>query len=227
MSRPAVHPGTITVFTDVACIWSTVALHRFYEARRAAGLDDELAVDHQLFLLEDVNESATDMSLVEGEKPVAGALVEELGFKPWQRHPGEWPVTSFLANEAVHAVKAHGFHAAEQLDMALRLAFFRDSRCISMLHEVLDIASECAAVDVARLRTALETGQARGPMVRTYRECRDSVQVSPHFFLADGSDAPNPGVQLHEVGESGAGFLVVDSDDPTAYAELVRRAAAA
>jgi hypothetical protein len=31
--------------------------------------------------------------------------------------------------------------------MALRLAFFRDSRCISMLHEVVDVASGRDRVD--------------------------------------------------------------------------------
>ncbi len=41
--------------------------------------------------------------------------------------------------------------AAEQLDMALRLAFFRDSRCISLHHEILDIASGCDRVDTDAL----------------------------------------------------------------------------
>jgi hypothetical protein len=61
-------------------------------------------------------------------------------------------------------------------------------------------------------------------MMRTYLASRDSLQGSPHFFLADGSDTHNPGIAIHQVGEPGAGFLVVDSDDPTVYDELVRRA---
>jgi predicted DsbA family dithiol-disulfide isomerase len=222
---PRVPPGTVTVFTDVMCGWSTIALHRFYEARSAAGLDDRLRVDHQLFLLEDVNQMALNTLMIEGEKPVVGALAEELEFKPWQRHPSEWPVTSLPANEAVHAAKAQSAAAAEELDMALRLAFWRDSRCISMLHEIIDVAAGCDRVDVDELREALETGRARGPMMRTYREFADTVQGSPHFFLADGTDEHNPGIEMHQVGEPGAGFLVVDSDDPSAYDALVRRAA--
>jgi len=136
-------------------------------------------------------------------------------------------VTSLLANEAVHAAKEQSSTAAEQLDLALRLAFWRDSRCISMLHEVLDVASGCDQVDVDRLREALDDGRARGPMMKTYRARRDEVQGSPHFFLPDGSDVHNPGIEMHQVGETGAGFLVVDSDDPTAYDELVQRVAVA
>jgi hypothetical protein len=39
------------------------------------------------------------------------------------------------------------------------------------------------------------------------------------------SDVHNPGIAMHQVGEPGAGFLVVDADDPGVYEELVRRAA--
>ncbi len=61
--------------------------------------------------------------------------------------------------------------------------------------------------------------------MRTYLASRDAVQGSPHFFLADGSHTHNPGIAIHQVGEPGAGFLVLDFDDPTVYDELVRRAA--
>lgn len=63
-------------------------------------------------------------------------------------------------------------------------------------------------------------------MMGSYLDHRDAVQGSPHFLLADGSSVHNPGVEIHQEGETGAGFLVVDSDDPTAHDDLVRRAAA-
>src|SRR4051812_11237973 len=117
-----VHPGTVVVFTDVVCGWATIALHRFYEARRGAGLDDALRVDHQLFLLEDVNRFPIPKRLLDSEIPVIGALAPEFGWKPWRREPSEWPMTSLLANEAVHAAKRQSLRAAEELDMALRHA---------------------------------------------------------------------------------------------------------
>ncbi|RBY90926.1 DsbA family protein [Blastococcus sp. TF02A-26] len=219
-----VAPGTVAVYTDVVCAWSTVALHRFYTARSRLGLDDAVRVDHRLFLLEDVNSFAIPMRMLNAELPVVGQLEPDLGITPWQGQPSDWPVTVLLANEAVHAAKAQSPAAAEQLDMALRLAFFRDSRCISMLHEVVDVARGCDAVDADALAAALDDGRARGPMMADYRAHAGEVQGSPHFFLADGSDVHNPGTEQHS---SDAGYPVVDADDPSVYEELVRRAAGA
>jgi predicted DsbA family dithiol-disulfide isomerase len=225
VSRIEVPDGTVVVYTDVMCGWSTVALHRFYRARHEAGLDDRLEVDLRLFLLEDVNQTPLTSSIIEPEKPVVGPLEPELDIKPWQGDLSAWPVTSLPTNEAVHAARAQSPAAAEQLDMALRLAFWRDSRCVSMRHEILAIADGCDAVDTDDLRAALDDGRARGPMMAQYLRDQDVVQGSPHFFLSDGSDQHNPGISFHQQGTTGAGFPVLDGDDPKAYDELVRRAA--
>lgn len=225
MDRPAVAPGTLVVFTDIACGWSTVALHRLYRARDAAGLADRLTVDLQLFLLEDINVTALSMKAIEAEKPVVGALAPELELKAWQGDPSEFPVTSLLANEAVHAAKRQSPRAAEEVDMALRLAFWRDSRCISMRHEILRVAAGCDEVDVDELRGVIDSGQARQSMMDTYLRYRELVQGSPHCFLADGSDVHNPGIKFHQVGKTAAGLIVVDCDEPSVYDDLVRQAA--
>ena len=93
------------------------------------------------------------------------------------------------------------------------------------LSERLEVSARTLRRDVDRLRDALDSGQARGAMMRTYLAARDDVQGSPHFFFANGSDVHNPGVRMRQVGSTGAGFLVVDADDPGVYDELVRRAA--
>jgi predicted DsbA family dithiol-disulfide isomerase len=219
-----VSPGTVVVYTDVICAWSTVALHRFYTARSRLGLDSAVRVDHRLFLLEDVNSFAIPMRMLNAELPVVGPLEPDLGITPWQGQPSDWPVTVLLADEAVHAAKAQSPAAAEQLDMALRLAFFRDSRCISMLHEIVDVARGCDAVDADAIAAALDDGRARGPMMADYRAHAGEVEGSPHFFLADGSDVHDPGIEQHS---TDAGYPVVDADDPGAYEDLVRRAAGA
>ncbi len=59
-------------------------------------------------------------------------------------------------------------------------------------------------------------------MMADYRAHADEVQGSPHFFLADGSDVHNPGIELHW---ADAGYPVVDADDPDVYEDLLRRAA--
>ncbi|MFV2115954.1 DsbA family protein [Micromonospora sp. LOL_025] len=226
MARPEVAPGTIVIYTDVACGWSTIAIVRLLRARAEAGLDDRVHLDHRLFLLEDLNRFPIPKRYLEAEVPVLGALEPDLKFKPWQADPATWPVTTLLPNEAVHAAKEQSPAAAEDLDLALRMAFFRDSRCISLRHEILDIADGCPSLDTSRLADALDTGRARDAMMRDYQRHRDDVQGSPHLFFADGHQVHNPGITMHWVGEPGAGFPVVDADDPAVFADLVARAAA-
>jgi predicted DsbA family dithiol-disulfide isomerase len=215
--------GTIVAYTDIACAWSTVAIVRLLRARDELGADVRL--DHRLFLLEDVNRFPIPKRFLDSEIPVVGALEPNLGWALWQHDPADWPVTTLPANEAVHAAKEQSPQAAEELDLALRMALFRDSRCIALHHEILDVASECEHIDAAALGEALDDGRARAAMMHDYRANRDSVQGSPHLFFPDGTGVHNPGIELHWVGEQGSGFPVVDRDDPDVFAELVKRAA--
>ncbi|WP_280293978.1 DsbA family oxidoreductase [Nocardia abscessus] len=219
-----VAPGTIVVYTDVACGWSTIALDRFYRRRRELEAEEQLRVDLRLFALEDVNRFPIPKRFLDAEIPVIGALTPDFGWKPWQSDASTWPNSTLPANEAVHAAKQQSWQAAEELDMAIRRAFFCDSRPIDLLHELVAIAGDCPNVDEERLNSALETGTARAAMMRDYRSHRGRVQGSPHFFLADGSDIHNPGIGLHWVGEPGAGFPVIDSDDPEAISRLIDHA---
>ncbi len=83
-----VAPGTVVVYTDVVCAWSTVALQRFDAARSRLGPDHRVRVDHRLYLLEDVNRFAIPMRMLQAEIPVVGPLEPDLGIAPWQGHPG-------------------------------------------------------------------------------------------------------------------------------------------
>ncbi len=62
-----VAPGTVAVYTDVVCAWSTVALQRFYAARSRLDLDERVRVDHRLYPLEDVNSFAIPMRMLQAE----------------------------------------------------------------------------------------------------------------------------------------------------------------
>ncbi len=215
--------GTVVVYSDVVCAWATVALHRLYQARSRLGLDDRLHVQHRLYSLEDVNRFAIPERMLDAEIPVVGQLAPEIGMKPWQADRSEWPVTSLPANEAVRAAAAQSPGAAEELDMALRLAFFRDSRCISLVHEIVDVARGCERVDADAIAAALDDGRARGPMMADYRAHSEEIQGSPQFFLPTGDTVHNPGIELHW--QEDAGYPVVDSDDPSAIDDLLARVA--
>ena len=54
---PDVTPGTIALYSDLACPWSHLAVHRLHEARRRLGVD--VAIDHRPFPLELVNVRCT------------------------------------------------------------------------------------------------------------------------------------------------------------------------
>jgi hypothetical protein len=159
-----------------------------------------------------VNGRATPKPTLDAEIPVASRLVNRV-FRSWSGALHEWPVTTLLALEAVRAAG----EKAEDLDRALRRAFFHDSRCISLRSVVLDVANGVGA-DV---EAALDDGRCRRAVIDDLALARSSsVKGSPHAFLPDGSDVHNPGIELHW----DAGKPVIDGDDPKVWDELVIRA---
>lgn len=218
--------GSIVIWSDIACPWATLAVHRLRTTRARLGLDRRVVLDHRAFPLELMNGRCTPRKVLAAEVPVVGRLAPEFGWQVWQAPESEWPVTTLPALEAVQAAKEQSRAAAEDLDHALRHAFFAESRCISMRPVVLDVAGTVPSVDADALAKALDDGRARHHLVDQWLEARDgSVKGSPHLFLPDGSDEPNPGITMHWEGEHGQGFPVVDGDDPSVYERLLERAA--
>jgi len=217
-------PGTIVIWSDLACPWATLAVHRLRTTRTRMGLDDRVVLDHRAFPLELVNGRCTPRKVLAAEVPVVGRLGPEFGWKVWQAPESEWPVTTLPALEAVQAAKEQGLRASEDLDHALRRALFADSRCISMRHVVLDVAKSVASIDLDALTKALDDGRARHQVIDQWHEAVDGPVIgSPHLFLPDGTDEPNPGIAMHWEGEHGTGFPVVDRDDASIYERLLER----
>lgn len=220
---PWVAPGTVAVFSDVGCPFATLALHRFRTARERLGATDRVRLDLHSFLLEDVNREPTPKQRLTAEVEMLADLAPEVGWRAWEGSAGTWPVSMLLPNEAVQAAKQQSPLAAEELDWALRMAFFRDCRCITMRDVVEDVASGCPHVDVPRLMRELDDGTWRGAMWEDHRSHRGMVQASPHFFAADGWDVVNPGMELGSPGDDGV--PPVRSDDPAIFETIVASAA--
>ncbi len=226
-----VEPGTVVVFGDIACPWSHLCVHGLRQARRRLGLygvvdPNSVVLDLRSFPLELFNERPTPKRTLDAEIPVVGALDPSAGWRMWQRPDFEYPVTTLLALEAVQAAKAQGLRASEELGRALRYAFFAESRTISLLPVILDVAKGCRAVDVDELAKALEDGRGRSAVLDQKETAeRIGVKGSPHVYLPDGLDVANPGVEKHWEGEEGEGFPVIDRYDPSVYDDLIRRAA--
>ena len=221
-----VAPGTVVLFSDIGCPWAHVAVSRFLAARRRLGLDDDVLLDHRAFPLELFNERPTPWRILGAEIPVVGALDPDAGWQMWQGEAFQWPVTTLLALEAVQAAKEQGLRASEQLDRALRVAFYAASSCISLRHVVLAAAERCPDLDAGALADALDEGRGRRQVIDHWRQAPEwQVQGSPHFFLSDGTDVHNPGVESRWEGEKGTGFPVVTAWDPGVYDDLLLRAA--
>jgi predicted DsbA family dithiol-disulfide isomerase len=214
--------GTIAVWSDLGCPWSHVVVWRLWDARRRLGLADRVRFDHHAFPLELFNREPTPRQRVDAEWPVAERLAPRAGWQPWSARPDTYPVTLLPPMEAVLAAKEQSLAASEELDRGLRRAFFAESRCISLRHVILEVASACDSLDVATLAEALDSGRSRPALIADWATARgDEVQGSAHLFLADGMNAENPGIEVAWDGDIGT----ITRDDPAAIDAFVARAA--
>lgn len=212
-----VAPGTLVIYGDLACPWATLAVVRLWEARTRLGLEDSVRFDLRAFPLELANSRCTPRRAVDAEIPVVAPHAPGFGWQLWQGRADEYAVSTLLPLEAVQAAKASGLEASERLDLALRRAFFTQSRCITLRHEVLAVAE-----DPEELAVALDEGRARRAVTEQWRAAQAAgVQGSPHVFAPGGTDVFNPGVSMHHDGH----IPVIDALDESAYADLLRRAA--
>lgn len=222
-----VDPGTVAVYADIGCPWAHLAIYRLHRARNDAGLGDKVLFDVRPFPLEIFNEQPTPKLILDAEISAVGAVDPAAGWQMWQRPPYEYPVTMLPAMEAVEAAKEQGLAASEELDRALRLAFFARSEVVSLLDVIASVAARCERVDEDKLIEALHEGRARPALMAHVDAARsEEVKGSPHVFLAEGTDAHNPGIEMHWEGAHGKGFPVVDAFEPRIYEELLQRAAA-
>jgi predicted DsbA family dithiol-disulfide isomerase len=215
--------STIEVWSDLLCPFAYVGLLRLRRARARLGLD--VRIEHHTFPLE----------LFNGPHPRRGTDTEAVGlgqiepdamFRVWTAAEDLYPHTVLLAAEAVHAASAQSLTAGEELDLALRRAFWTQSQSISHRQVILDVAATAAPVDVNELAEALDDGRHRKQVMADFAVAgTDLIAASPTLRFADGTTVTNPGIEVHWEGPWAEGFPVVDAHDPTVYDELVRRAA--
>ncbi len=222
-----VTPGTIAVWSDLGCPWSHAVVWRLWDARRRLSLEGQVRFDHHAFPLELFNSEPTPRRHIDVEAPVAEPLAPRAGWQPWSAHDSAWPVTLLPPMEAIQAAKLQSLTAAEALDRGLRRALYAESRCISLRHVILEVATETDAVDVTHLAEALDDGRARAALMADWAVARtDAVRGSAHLFAPDGINDENPGIGIGwEDDGSAAGRYWIERDDPNVIDDLVRRAA--
>lgn len=221
--RPATREGTIQVWSDLLCPFARFAIERLLHTRDRLGLD--VRIDHHTFALE-LFDGPHKRPGTDSEAVGLGQLAPELGWRLWSAPDWEYPSTVLLAAEAVHAAKAQTLQASEDLDRALRKAFWLESRSIAHRQVILDVANETETVDVAQLTEALDRGTHRVDVTNDHAVARtDAINGSPHLFLADGTDAHNPGIDVRWEGPFAAGYPIAAEKDHGWAERLLRLAA--
>ncbi len=221
-----VGPGTVVVYSDIGCPWAHVAVWRLHEARRRLRLGDRVHLDHRAFPLELFNSQPTPRPEYEGEMDFCASLAPRAGWQRWTGPDWAWPVTLLPAMEAVQAAKEQSLAASEDLDIGLRRAFWGESRCISLRHVILEVASQCDRLDLARLADAIDAGRARHALFEQWEVAKtDAVAGSPHLFTPDGWNGQNPGLELDWREEEGEWIPTLLHDDVAVYEAILRRAA--
>ncbi|MFB7787383.1 DsbA family oxidoreductase [Streptomyces vinaceus] len=212
---------TVTVWSDIGCPWATLALHTLRAAARRRSLP--LLIDHRAFPLELFNREPTPKFIVDPEIMAIAARLPELGWRMWDGPAHTYPVTTLPALEAIQAAKdpeVGGLRGSDELDEALRRAFYNDSKCISVHAVILDVAEQCEHVDAKALAQALARGSGRAEVYAQWRTAEGpQIQGSPHLFAEGDYAAHNPGATFTWTGSPYEGGLPRLDEYSTAWAD--------
>jgi len=189
---------TVDIWSDIHCQWALIAVHRLRSARGRHGL--EVVFVPRAWPLEWVNGHGTPRAIVTTETAALAGHEPEL-FNAYQND--SWPSTFLPAFELVAATRRrHGLRAAEEVDYALRLAFFRDSVDVSVRAGlVLALERAAAGYPIIDAEAVLDEWLHSNPRADVDNDFAESltlpIQGSPQVFWPDGSTTHNPGMTDH------------------------------
>lgn len=176
----------IQMFADLTCPFAYV-VHSTWRAIRSE-FEGRVEFAHQSLALEYVNSAPTPKEAIESELPFLFANEPDIARQTWSAPVSSWPVTVWPAFEAVKCAELQSQSLADELAWAIRVAFFAESRCISMRHELLKLAAECG-VDLPRFQADWDKGSAKNLVIAEARRGWEELKVpgSPTWILPDGS----------------------------------------
>lgn len=188
----------VEFWSDIHCPWALVCLHRLRAARSELGLTG-VVINPRPWPLEWVNERGTPHDIVATETVVLAA--EEPSLFSAYDNPS-WPSTFLPAFELVAAARrVGGPRLAEEVDYALRIAFFRDQVDVSIaagLRQALELAAADHPVPVERIMRTWYTQPVRSDVLAEYTVSQGlAIQGSPQIFWPNGETHHNPGLSDH------------------------------
>lgn len=182
---------SIAMYADLACPYAYIAAYRLRRVRDE--FRRRLIVEHKSLALEYVNRQPTPKKVLDSECPVLMLAEPELPWEPWHAPLSEWPVTILPAFEAVKCAERQDMTLADDLDWAIRTAFFAESRCISMRHVLIELA-ERVGLDMDQFVRDFDSGQSRAQVIGEARDGWEHLKVpgSPTFVLPSGRQIGDP-----------------------------------
>jgi predicted DsbA family dithiol-disulfide isomerase len=186
-------PIPIAMYADLACPYAYVSAYRLRRLREE--YRRTIVIEHKSLALEYVNREPTPKAVLELELPV---LVQEepgIPYQPWQRPESEWPVTMWPAFEAVKCAERQSLALADDLDWAIRVAFFAQSRCISMRNVLFELAQQ-VGLDMRRFADDFDQGVTKYQVLQEAQEGWERLRVegSPTFVLPSGKQISSVGL---------------------------------
>jgi predicted DsbA family dithiol-disulfide isomerase len=181
------------MYADLACPYAYVSAYRLRKLREE--YRGTIVIEHKSLSLEYVNREPTPKPLLESELPLLMREEPDIPYKPWQRPDSAWPVTIWPAFEAVKCAERQSLALADELDWALRVAFFAESRCISLRHVLLELAQQ-VGLDEQRWAFDFDRGVTKYQVLQEAHEGWERLHVegSPTFVLPSGKHISNVGL---------------------------------
>ena len=186
MTEASSGPVTVAFWGDLSCPYAYLAHHRF--RRVLPDYRGQLVLAHRSLALEYVNREPTPKRVLDLETPLLALTEPDLPYRPWAAPASEWPVTILPAFEAVTCAARQRADLADELAWAIRVAFFRDGRCISLRHVLLELA-EGVGLEPERFAADFDGGVTKRQVIEEAREGWERAKLpgSPTVVLPDGT----------------------------------------
>jgi predicted DsbA family dithiol-disulfide isomerase len=193
-------PARIAMYADLHCPYAYLSAFRLRMLREE--WRGRVNIEHKSLALEYVNRQPTPKPVLDNETPILMLAEPEIPYQPWHAPESAWPVTMWPAFEAVKCAERQDPDLADDLDWAIRAAFFAESRCIAMRHVLFDLAEQ-VGLDMARFEAHFDGGAAKRLVVDEAREGWERLKVegSPTFVLPSGKQVGGLGLPQVELDE--------------------------
>jgi predicted DsbA family dithiol-disulfide isomerase len=223
---------TLEIYGSMDCPYAYLATYRLRQVwPEYAG---RLQIAWRPLPLEYVNRTPARKPVYDTERSILAQVEPALPYHPWPRPDWQWPVTMWPAFEALACAQAQGHDAAFAMSWALRYGFYGEGRCLSLRHELLDIAGQAAReapLDLKRFEEDWDSGRYKESVIAAARRGWHELKVegSATFVLPDGRQVTNPGlgeVDYDEENNIFRGYTPPERDWRDVYREMLESVAA-